>query len=180
MLILFFVLPIILLCAYPLSFFQRCLNKTGLNSLVLYTFIDVFQGYYKDGTNGKKDFRCLSVLPFLIPLLVYFSFALTQFRFMYYYCSFYILLYLAIILVLQPYKQFIHNFITAAMLICLLLACWSMIINNSTTLFEYIHTSIVLLTLSICLPFMYVLILVCIALKKVFSEGKLHLENSKT
>ena len=64
MFILFFLLPVILLLSYPFSWFQRFLNKTGLNSVVLRTFIDVFQGYYKDGTNGTNGYRfffCISV-----------------------------------------------------------------------------------------------------------------------
>ena len=52
MFLLFYLLPVFLLFAYPFSCFQRFLNKTGLNSVVLQMFIDVSQGYYKDGTNG--------------------------------------------------------------------------------------------------------------------------------
>ncbi|CAI8020590.1 hypothetical protein GBAR_LOCUS12305, partial [Geodia barretti] len=57
MVLLFFILPVILLFAYPFSCFQRVLNRTGLNSLALRTFIDVFQGHYKDGTNGTTNYR---------------------------------------------------------------------------------------------------------------------------
>ena len=64
MILLFYLLPVFLLFAYPFHCFQRILNKARLNSLVLKTFIDIFQGYYKDGTNGTRDYRIFSVLPF--------------------------------------------------------------------------------------------------------------------
>ena len=64
MFLLFFLFPVFLLFAYPFSCFQRFLNKTGLNSVVLQTFIDVFQGYYKDGTNDTRDYRFFSTFHF--------------------------------------------------------------------------------------------------------------------
>ena len=69
MILLFYLLPVFLLFAYPFHCFQRILNKARLNSLVLKTFIDIFQGYYKDGTNGIRDYRIFSVLPFTFPIL---------------------------------------------------------------------------------------------------------------
>ena len=47
----FFFLPMILLFVYPFLWFQRSLNRFRLNSLTLRTFVDVFQGPFKDGTN---------------------------------------------------------------------------------------------------------------------------------
>ena len=165
MVLLFFILPVILLFAYPLSCFQRVLNRAGLNSLALRTFIDVFQGHYKDGTNGTTNYRYFSVFPFLFPLVMHTTFTLTQCSIFYHYASFFALLYIAILLVLRPFKQLLHNFITAAMLAAVVIGCWSMIINNSdSTSPEYIYASLVLLTVSSCIPFIYVLGL---ALKKL-------------
>ena len=48
------VIPTLLLFLYPC---QRILNKAKCNSLVLRTYMDVFQGHYKDGTDNSKDFR---------------------------------------------------------------------------------------------------------------------------
>ena len=80
-----------------LSCFQRILNKARLNSLVLKTFIDIFQGYYKDGTNGTRDYRIFSVLPFTFPILEYLSFVLTECILFYYFVAFFVLLYVAML-----------------------------------------------------------------------------------
>ena len=168
MLFLFFILPVFLLSAYPFFCFQRILNKIGLNSLVLHTFIDVFQGYYKDGTNGTRDYRYFSIFPFLFPLVCYITFAVTESSFLYNLVSFFGLLYIAILLVLQPFKQIKHNFITACMLFSLVLGSWSMIINNTfSTSAEYFSMSMILFTVSQSIPYIYVLCLTCFLMKRV-------------
>ena len=47
MFVTFNLLPLLLLCLYPCWCFQSCLNCCHLNSQVLRTFIDAFQGCYK-------------------------------------------------------------------------------------------------------------------------------------
>ena len=51
------VIPTLLLFLYPCRCCQRILNKANCNSPVLRTYMDVFQGHYKDGTKDSKDFR---------------------------------------------------------------------------------------------------------------------------
>ena len=172
MFVVFYLLPVFLLFAYPFFCFQRLLNKAGLNSVVLRTFIDVFQGYYKDGTNGTRDYRFFSLFPFLFPLVLCFVFTLTKciFKF-YHFFSFFAILYLTVVLVLQPFKQYIHNFITGVMLIDLVFACWSMIIgNNDSTSAEFVYAGFILFTVSLCLPFVYVLGLECYVMKTSMSS----------
>ena len=60
LLLTFALVPTLLLLLYPCHFCQRFLNKINCNSVVLRTFIDVFRGNYKDGTNGTKDYRFFS------------------------------------------------------------------------------------------------------------------------
>ena len=56
-LLVFTFLPILLLCVYPCRCFQRVLNRYHLSSQTLHTFMDTFQGGFKDGKNGTRDFR---------------------------------------------------------------------------------------------------------------------------
>ena len=51
------VIPTLLLFLYPCRCCQQILNKAKCNSPVLRTYMDVFQGHYKDGTKDSKDFR---------------------------------------------------------------------------------------------------------------------------
>ena len=72
-LITFTLLPMLLLFLYPCSCFQACLNRTGCSCQPLHTFMDTFQGHYKNGTNGTRDFRFFSGLYLLLRIAVYAS-----------------------------------------------------------------------------------------------------------
>ena len=65
LLIIFTLIPGLLLLLYPCRFFQQFLNKINWNSLALRTFVEVFQGNYKDGTNNTRDYRFFSGVFFL-------------------------------------------------------------------------------------------------------------------
>ena len=56
-LVTFTFLPVLLLCLYPCRCFQRCLNHCNLSFQALHIFMDTFQGSYKNGTNGTRDYR---------------------------------------------------------------------------------------------------------------------------
>ena len=62
----FTVLPTLLLVLYPTRIFRKCISCCGFRRWhALHTFVEAFQGQYKDGTNGTQDFRMVSAL-FLI------------------------------------------------------------------------------------------------------------------
>ncbi len=53
----FVILPCLVLCLYQTRVFQKCLNWCGLRWHAVHAFADVFNGCYKDGTNGTRDCR---------------------------------------------------------------------------------------------------------------------------
>ena len=68
--IVFFCVPTILLILYPFRFFQRFLSLFPYNWHYLRTFVDSFQGCYKDGTEpGTFDCRWFSALTLLLRLI---------------------------------------------------------------------------------------------------------------
>jgi len=71
-------LPIIVLILYPFKWFQRIKNYLPSRYvLFLNTFVDSFQGCYKDGSKppGSRDYRILAALPFIIRLLFFFVYS---------------------------------------------------------------------------------------------------------
>ena len=62
------VLPTILLCLYPVKLFRRLFHHfVHLKlRLILITFLDTFQGHYKDGTDGTRDYRFMSAVHLLL------------------------------------------------------------------------------------------------------------------
>ena len=58
----FLVLPVAILALYPFGFFQKFLNLFPFRWYILHTFVDSFQGWYKDGTEpGTRDYRYFSI-----------------------------------------------------------------------------------------------------------------------
>ena len=65
----FIAVPPIVLIFYQAAFFQKCLTRCKMNSQALRTFVETFQGCYKDGTNGTRDCRYFAGLYFLIRII---------------------------------------------------------------------------------------------------------------
>ena len=72
LLVLFFAFPTLLLCLYPTRIFQKllshCLSLRWQHAVS--AFIDTFQGHYKDGTNGTRDYRAASSIHLLVIFVV--------------------------------------------------------------------------------------------------------------
>ena len=59
-------LPPILLVLYPLTVFQRCLDKLKLRGGLIEALFHSFTGCYKDGANGEIDRRCFATFYFIL------------------------------------------------------------------------------------------------------------------
>ena len=116
-LLIFTLTPILLLFLYPCSCFQVCLNHTGCSCQLLHTFMDTFQGHYKNGTNGTRDLRFFSGLYLLLRVVVYASTVLS-FQFgSYAYTTVFIAVLSVSVALARPYKEYIYNIIDSCFLI---------------------------------------------------------------
>ena len=108
--IILLLLPVLMLLFYPCRWFQKCLNHFHLRSLALHAFMDVFQGCYKDGTNGTKDCRYFSSLQIFLRLFIMFLFSLTTNDFIFAFSTSLLLaIYLILFALVRPYKIDVHN-----------------------------------------------------------------------
>ena len=64
------VIPLLLLFLYPLKSFQTFLNNRQWQCTTLHIFADSFQGCYKDGTNGTRDYRWFAGLHLLLRFIL--------------------------------------------------------------------------------------------------------------
>ncbi len=74
----FVFLPVFILFLYPFKFFRNIVNRFPSRCILFFnTFVDSFQGCYKDGTEpGSRDYRWVSVLPFTSRWLCIITYAL--------------------------------------------------------------------------------------------------------
>ena len=64
--------PLVFLLLYPMQWFQKCLNRCGLNSPGLQMFMQCFQGYYRDRTDGGKECRYFAAVYPALRIAAYF------------------------------------------------------------------------------------------------------------
>lgn len=98
-----FVFPFLLLL-YPFRWFQKLLEQLRLNRHGLQAFMDKFQGHFKNGTAGTRDWRPFSAVYFFVRALFGVAFAVGL------WLSLYIpLAVLVIIALAMPYKRRLLN-----------------------------------------------------------------------
>ena len=106
----FCILPFTILFLYPFKCFQKCLNCCGLRCLTLHAFADAFQGCYKDGTDGSRDYRWFAGVHLFIRFGIVLLFSLLKNYFLFsLYVSFISFALVATTALLQPYKKDINN-----------------------------------------------------------------------
>ena len=114
--VIFILLPPLLLLIYPTRLFRMCLNWCGFKRWdILYLTADVFQGWFKDGMGGSRDYRAVSSLYLLLRIavagiffLVFSNYQSTFRRFMIGVCHIFIG---TLILMVKPYKKNWMNYV---------------------------------------------------------------------
>ena len=117
MLLVFVVFPCLLLCLFPCRCFQRFLDHYGLRNLVLTTFMDVFQGCYKDGTNGTRDCRYFAAMYIILLSILLGSVATALSRFVFPAILSILVMFAIIIAIARPYKSPVHNAINTTLIL---------------------------------------------------------------
>lgn len=140
--------PPLFLLLYPFAFFRKILTKLKLNSLSVYTFVEAFQGCFKDGTNGRHDCRFYAAAGFFYRIAVVITriaaFDLSLQR-MIQLCVTWCMV--CLVVVFLPYKRMFYNQLEVLILMILLViqsislfyAIPESVINDSST-FEIIFS----------------------------------------
>lgn len=167
----FYILPVVILALYPFAFFQKFLNLFPIRWYILHTFVDAFQGCYKDGTEqGTRDYRWFSALYIscrFFSLMVY-----TKGPAYFPVCSVLILLTILLLVVIQPYKSHFafHYKMNSTFLILYAIFCVVVSHLNSDVKVGTINTSTRLYYLFLVLSAFLIFLapLLCIMLSALF------------
>ena len=119
----FNLVPPLLLCLYPCRCFQSYLNCCRLNSQVLRTFMDAFQGWYKFKPYDCRYFSGFYLFLRIIGLLIFFFIKSGFFLVVFGIAMIPITVLFAIV---RPYKQNIYNTINFIFLLASILFCFGM------------------------------------------------------
>ena len=134
--LIFIALPFLILLLYPFQFFQKCLNRTPCNWNALHTFMDAFQGCYKNGTeHGSYDFRWFSALfcGSRVALVLLYAFTYNS---MYLVLAAIIIVVIVLLLIIfQPFRPEVSMYSYTTTMFLMLLSLWYV------SLFSYNLTS---------------------------------------
>ena len=106
-LIVFIVFPTSLLFCYHCKVYQKCLTKCHIRGPTLDEFVDTFQKYYKDGSNGSWDCRWFAGFVILIKSSAYLVYAVTELNNNIVFIIFLLLAIIGVVVVVivEPYKE---------------------------------------------------------------------------
>ena len=160
----FVCVPTLILALYPFQFFQVFLSYYPLNWHFLHAFVDSFQGCYKDGTQpGTFDCRCFAVLMLLLRLLQCLIFALTPSLMFFVYAMTLLIIYLVLIVNIQPFKVTTVRYpATDPVFLILLSLFYVLVIGGAVTTkdFFFIIMSVLIIS-SVTLPLLYIAYIIC-------------------
>ena len=166
----FIVFPTVLMLAYPTRTFQKCLNCCGLRCLPLHIFMDAFQGCYKNGTDGTRDYRYFAGLYLVFRFLAFselLSFTLDS----YLNFVFFVVIFSLSFALCCPYKNSGFNVVDC--LFHAILALVAFLISSVSTSASVAVRAVLLLLL--CAPLFYLVTLIGFFLfpkcKTVFSPS---------
>lgn len=160
-LVVFVAAPPIFLLLYPLKTMQKCLTKCHIRWRGLHTFADAFQGSFKDGTGGTRDWRYFSSAYFFFRIVGFIIYA-SEPHWMMQYLVQQVLVSLAIFMfaVIRPYKKDFYNGVDAG-LFTLLAVVNSISFYNSHLGLVAHHISLPLFVINYALLFVPLVYLVC-------------------
>ena len=158
------ILPIAVLALYPFNFFQKFLNLFLFRWYILHTFVDSFQGCYKDGTEpGTRDCRWFSVVYFGSRIVFLISYATVGNMPTLLMISLLLMIFTILVMGLKPFKSQ-HNLLNAAFPQLFAFISLSLIAVDLAVL-KFQHLIIffkVLFIVSACVPLLYGVALLCL------------------
>ena len=125
--------PPLLLLLYPSHTFQRFLSFFKLQSHGLQTFVDAFQGCYKNGADRGPERRYFAGIYFVFRIIVFLIFTVVdsiQKRYTILQATF--IIFIVVFVIVRPYKKDRYNILDVAFLLVLA-------ITSTTAVYLYIH-----------------------------------------
>ena len=101
----FIAFPSSLLLCYQCKAYRKCLTKCQIRGSTMDEFVDTFQKYYKDGSNGTWDCRWFSGFFILIRFLAYLLYAASLSGTFYFLATVLFLIAAIVVVVVEPYNE---------------------------------------------------------------------------
>ena len=153
------VVPLILLCCYPIACFRRVLQKLCLDSDILDSLVYNFSGSYKNKREDGVEYRWFPVAYFLLRIVMILVYGAALSSFYFPIAGVILTAFVVLIAICRPRKSEVHNAIDVYHVMCFLIFILGIMANitaNSQTKRKvFLRTSVVIIVISTCLPLFY-------------------------
>ena len=140
---LFIILPLSLLVFSSFRCVRNCFGQCKMRIRVLEEFLQAFQQYYKDGTNGTMDCRWYAAYYILVNLGLCLLMGVSVGTIFYMFAIIYFIIIALIVLLVEPYKEeyAFHNVLDCVQYLWLAIFCSSIVFLDISGLFQREYTS---------------------------------------
>ena len=158
-LVVFIFSPLLLLIVYQCRCFHRCTQHCGFTCNILHTFMDAFQGYYKDGTNGTRDCRYFPVVYLILRILMVVAYVITRSEMFYQVAGVLWIITAFLVSMIRPYKGDVYTTLDTFLLTCSAAGCMSILLADIGSTDEPIlmTTSAVAVSVLAMVPLLYIM-----------------------
>ena len=162
----FVAMPVFLMFFYPMMWFQRLLTRLHLNRELIRSFVESFQGCYKDGTNNTRDCRYFSAVYLVLRILLFVLFSITLTSLFYTFATILFITMAILIITIRPYKEryAIYNKVDAIMILMQALSASSVLCHIFADIKgeRFKSFSMFLVALFAMLPLLYVIVVLAL------------------
>ena len=169
----FVILPTVTLALYPFAFFQKFLNLFPFRWYILHTFVDSFQGCYKDGTEqGTRDCRWFSAAYLVLRCIGFLLYGMTLNSA--FFPSFILLMFSFILLLVlvQPYKTSASGHLKTNIVFLIIISMFTVTIFGVDASNFRANTFLVL---ALCLSFIPLVCIVVLVFHGIFCRKQFYL-----
>ena len=172
----FLILPVAILALYQFGFFQKFLNLFPFRWYILRTFVDSFQGWYKDGTEpGTRDYRYFSIGYILFRYIFFLLYGITLDGTYFPLCGLLFLLFTLVLVLTQPYKRAVSHYIKTNRAFLILYAMFIMAIYG-TNIANFKDYNFFFYIVAFALSMFPLLCILVLMLHSVFSRWRFFLD----
>lgn len=168
--------PLLVLLLYPLAFFRRVLRKLRLDTDALRSFVNHFQESYKNKREDGVEYRWFPLSYFILRFVLLLLYGVTMSSFFFPIVGVVLTVFVVFLAVCRPRKSEVHNAIDIFHIMCLLIFILGIMANitanSQTKRKEFLHTSILIITISTSVPLLYLFGLIAFFL--LFRMGLIH------
>ena len=156
------ILPLVLVLIYPTRVFPKLIGCCGLRRWhMIRTFMEVFVGSYKDGTEGGSDYRLTAAMYLIGRIMLGVSWSINKCSFNFQLVQYYswlvsavpFILFAVVVTLFKPHRKWSHNVVDALLLLLIAKMCICFHTVFDTTVSEHtVQLMGLLLLIDIAIP----------------------------